>query len=225
MAAGLAGAVFGAVHGLGGQDIPLRTGADFASFVQRQPHYLIREWLFLVYAVFVVGEGVGLYYLTRPARGNALWALVAFSSGILIGIAQDATMVAFVRQFPTEYEAAEATTRPALESLGRTVSAIISVQQAVSNVLLGVGVALFSVAVLRTGVASMWFGLSGMVAATASVLFGVVTAAAHHGHLQVFAEYAFGVAVLWDLWAAMVLISRSTGIMDSRSLFSPSRET
>ncbi len=175
--------------------------------MQRQPHYLVREWLFLAYAVFAVGQGVGLYYLTRPARRVALWALVAFSSGILVGIVQDAAVVAFVRQFPTEYGAADAATRPALESLGRTVSATIGVQQAVSNVLLGVGVALYSVAVLRAGVASTWFGLSGFVAAAAGVLFGVVTAAAPHlGEFQEVAEHAFGLVVLWDLWAAVVLL-------------------
>jgi hypothetical protein len=100
-------------------------------------------------------------------------------------------------------------TRLALESLGRTVSAIIGVQQAVSNLLLGAGVALFSVAILRTGVASKWFGLLGVLAATASVFFGVVTAAAPHlGAFQVVAEHAFGLVVLWDLWAAVVMLRR-----------------
>lgn len=206
VSAGLAGAVVGALHGLGGQEVPLRVGADFASFVQRQPHYLVREWLFLLYAVLAVGEGIGLYYLTRAARSIASWALVAFAAGILVGIAQDAIMVAFVRQFPAEYATADAQTRIALESLGRTVSAVIGVQQAVANVLLGVGVALYSVAVLRTGVASKWFGLSGVLAASASVVFGVVTAVPYHGPLQVAAEHAFGLVVLWDLWAGIVLL-------------------
>src|SRR3990172_454436 len=135
VSAGLAGALVGAVHSLGGQEIPLRDPADFLSLVQRGPSYLVREWLFLAYAVFAVGEGVGLYYLTRPARSIALWALVAFSAGILIGIVQDAAVVAFVRQFPSDYAAADAMTRRALEPLARTVVAIIDVQQAVANVL------------------------------------------------------------------------------------------
>ncbi|OFW08348.1 MAG: hypothetical protein A3H96_21570 [Acidobacteria bacterium RIFCSPLOWO2_02_FULL_67_36] len=197
----------GAVHSLGGQEIPLRDPADFLSLVQRGPSYLVREWLFLAYAVFAVGEGVGLYYLTRPARSIALWALVAFSAGILIGIVQDAAVVAFVRQFPSDYAAADAMTRRALEPLARTVVAIIDVQQAVANVLLGVGGALYSVAILRTGVASRWFGLLGVPAAVASVFFGVVTAAAPRlSELQAVAEYAFGLVVLWDLGAAIVML-------------------
>jgi hypothetical protein len=211
VSAGLAGAAVGAAHGLGGQDIPLTAGADFASLLQRQPQYLVREWLFLAYAVFGIGEGIGLYYLTRPAGSIALWALVAFSSGILVGIVQDAAVVAFVRQFPTEYAAADATTRPAQESLARTVGAIIGVQQAVANMLLGAGVALYCGAILRTGVASKWFGLLGALAATASAFFGVVTAAAPHlDEFRLVAEHAFGLVVVWDLWAAVVLLTRGT---------------
>ena len=207
VSAGLAGAVVGAIHGLGGQEIPLVTSADFLSFAQRQSDYLVREWLFLAYAVLAVGEGIGLYYLTRPARSIALWALVAFSAGILIGIVQDAAVVAFVRQFPTDYRIADAATRLALEPLGRTVGGIISVQQAVANVLLGVGGALYSVAILRTGVASKGFGLLGVVAAGASVFFGIVTAAApRFDGFQLLAERAFGLVVLWDLLAAMVML-------------------
>jgi Domain of unknown function (DUF4386) len=207
VSAGLVGSVVGAVHGLGGQEIPLGNSTDFLSLVQNGPAYLVREWLFLAYAVFAVGEGVGLYYLTRPARSIALWALVAFSAGILIGIVQDATVVAFVRQFPADYRAADATTRLALEPLARMMGAMIGVQQAVANVLLGVGGALYSVAILRTGVASRWLGLLGVMAAVASVFLGVVTAAApRFGELQAFAEQLFGLVVLWDLWAGIVML-------------------
>ena len=58
--AGLAGAVVGAVYGLGGQEIPLRQSADFLFLVEKQSAYYVREWLFLGYAVFVLGEGLGL---------------------------------------------------------------------------------------------------------------------------------------------------------------------
>jgi hypothetical protein len=205
--AGLAGAVVGAIHGLGGQEIPLQGSTDFATLVQKQSAYLLREWLFLAYAVFVVGESVGLYYLTRSAKSLSLWGLVAFSTGILVGIVQDAALVAFVRQFPIDYAAADTAARPTLEALGRMVGAIVSVQQAVANVLLGLGVALYSFAVLRTGVASKWFGLVGVIAAAASVGFGIVTAAAPRLiEFQLLAEQLFGVAVLWDLWAGVVML-------------------
>ena len=207
VAAGLAGAVVGAAHGLGGQEIPLVTSADFTTLVEKQTPYLIREWLFLVYAIFAVGEGIGLYYLTRPAKSIALWALVAFSAGILIGIAQDAVMVAFVRQLPTDYAAANAAAHLTLEPLARMIGALVAVQQSVSNVLLGVGGARYSTAILRDRLASRWFGAFGMVAASASVFMGFVTAAAPHLRgLQSFAEHAFGLVVLWDLWAGVVLL-------------------
>ena len=137
--------------------------------VENQSASYVREWLFLGYAAFVLGEGLGLYYLTRPVGSMALWALVVFSAGILVGIVQDAALVAFVGQFPTDYAGADTTTRSALEPVARTFGAIIGVQQAVANILLGFGVALYALAVLRTGVASRWFGLFGLASAAASV--------------------------------------------------------
>lgn len=215
VAAGLAGAVVGAVHGLGGQEIPLVTGNDFLTLVRRQPHYLLREWLFLLYAIFAVGEGIGLYYLTRRTNGVALWALVAFSAGILVGIVQDATSVALVRQFPTDYARADATTRLALEPMARMVGATIAVQQSVANLLLGIGGALYSAAVLRGRTVSRWFGMLGFVAALASVLLGIVTATAPRlAALQAFAEHAFGFVVLWDLWAGLIMLRFRPGHRD-----------
>ena len=103
-----------APSGLGGQEIPLRQSADFLFLVENQSAYYVREWLFLGYAAFVLGEGLGLYYLTRPVGSMALWAMVVFSAGILVGIVQDAAVVAFVGQFPTDYVGADTTTRSRL---------------------------------------------------------------------------------------------------------------
>ena len=105
VSAAFGGTAVGAAYGLGGQEIPLANGADLLALAHAS--YLVREWLFLLYAVFAVAEGVGLYYLTRPAGSLALWALVAWMVGIFIGILQDATLVAFVGSFPTDYAAAE----------------------------------------------------------------------------------------------------------------------
>lgn len=78
--------------------------------------------------------------------------------------------------------------------------------------LLGVGGALYSVAVIRTGVASRWFGLAGVAAAVAGGFFGVVVAAApHFGDLQALAQRGVGLVVLWDLWAAIVMLGFRDG--------------
>ena len=137
----------------------------------------------------------------------ALWALVVFSAGILVGIVQDAAIVAFVGQFPTDYAGANPTTRSALEPMARTFGAIIGVQQATANILLGFGVALYALTVLRTGVASKSFGVFGFASAAASVLFGIVTATApRFSDFEPLAEQLFGFVVLWDLWAAFVML-------------------
>jgi hypothetical protein len=205
VAAGLVGSAVGAVHGLGGQEIPLGNSADFLSLTHNQGSYLAREWFFLLYAIFAVGEGVGLYYLTRPAGSLALWALVAWSVAIVIGIVQDAALVAFVQQFPTEYAGADETTRLALEPLARTLSTLIGVQQSVANALLGISVTLYSVAILRTGVVSRWFGAFGFASAAASLSFAVVTAFAL-ASFRTGVEHAFGLVVAWDAWAGIVML-------------------
>jgi len=201
------GSAVGAVHGLGGQEIPLATEADLLELAQSQSTYLIREWLFLLYAILLVAEGVGLYYLTRPAGSLAVWAFVAWTAGIFIGIVQDAALVAFVTQFPPDYAAADAATRLALEPLARTVGAIIGVQQSVANGLLGIALALYSVAVLRTCVGSRAYGVFGIVAAASSLLYAlVIGSASRFDNLQSFAEQAFGMAVMWDLWTGIVML-------------------
>jgi hypothetical protein len=138
--------------------------------------------------------------------------MIVFSAGIFVGIVQDAAVVAFVRQFPIDYAGADTTTRLALEPLARTVGAIIGVQQTVANTLLGFGGALYSLAVLRTGVASRWFGGFGLVAAAAGVAFAVVTATApHFCEFEPIAEQLFGFVVFWDLWAAIVMLRVGDG--------------
>ena len=81
VSAAFGGTAVGVAYGLGGQEIPLANGADLLALAHAQASYLIREWLFLLYAILVVAEGVGLYYLTRPAGSIALWALVAWEIG------------------------------------------------------------------------------------------------------------------------------------------------
>ena len=217
VSAGLAGAVVGAVNGLGGQEVPLVTSTDFLTLVSQQRPYILREWLFLIYAIFAVGEGIGLYFLTRRTNVIALWALVAFSAGILIGVVQDATSVALVRQFPTDYALADATARQTLEPIARMVGATIAVQQSIANLLLGIGAALYSAAVLRGRTASRWFGIVGFTGAAASVLFGIVTATAPRlAALQAFAEHAFGFVVLWDLWAGLIMLRFHPAITTDR---------
>jgi hypothetical protein len=81
------------------------------------------------------------------------------------------------------------------------------VQQSVANVLLGIGVALYSAAVLRTRVATKWFALLGVLAAAASVFYALVTVSTPRlDGLQPIAEQVFGFVVVWDLWAGLIML-------------------
>lgn len=205
--AGIIGSVVGAAYGLGGQQIPVGGGVDLLRLTQLQAHYVTREWLFLAYAVFATGEGVGLYYLTRRSSNFALWALVAWFTGAVVGIVQDAIVVAFVHRFPADYAAADAPTRVLLEPLARNVLAVVDVQQSVANLLLGIGVALYSVASLRTRTAPIGFALFGITAAAAGVLYAlVITSGQQLAGLQPLAEQVFGLVVVWDVWAGIVML-------------------
>jgi len=225
--AGIIGSVVGAVYGLGGQQIPVGDGAELLRLAQLQPHYVTREWLFLAYAVFATGEGVGLYYLTRRSSNIALWALVAWFTGIVVGIVQDAIVVAFVHRFPADYAAANAATRVILEPLARNVLAIVDVQQSVANVLLSIGVALYSVSILRTRTAIIGFGLFGIPAAAAGVFYAlVIVSGPQLAGLQPLAEQIFGLVVLWDIWAGIVMLRarRRDAVRTVHSAPAPDRE-
>ena len=214
--AGIIGSVVGVAYGLGGQQIPVSDGVELLRLTQLQAHYATREWLFLAYAVFATGEGVGLYYLTRRSRNLALWALVAWLTGAVVGIVQDAIVVAFVHRFPADYAAADTATRVILEPLARNVLAIVDVQQSVANFMLGIGVALYSVASLRLRAAPIGFGLFGIPAAAAGVLDALVIASRRQlAGLQPLAEQLFGLVVLWDIWAGIVMLRARRSVPES----------
>jgi hypothetical protein len=210
--AGIIGSVVGAVCGLGGQQIPVSDGVELLRLTQLQAPYVTREWLFLAYAVFATGEGVGLYYLTRRSSNLALWALVAWLTGAVVGIVQDAMVVAFVHRFPADYAAADAATRVILEPLARNLLAVVDVQQSVANLLLGIGVALYSVASLRLRAAPIGFAFLGIPAAAAGLFYALVIASGRQlAGLQPVAEQLFGLVVVWDLWAGIVMLRARRG--------------
>lgn len=206
VAAGIAGSVVSGIGGLGGQEIPLLSASDAMTLAQRRTAYVAREWLFLFYAVLAVGQGVGLYLLTRGTGQLALWAGAAFFAGIGVGIVQDAAVVGFIAQFPIEYVAADGAVRAGLESQGRIALAMILAAQTIANLLLGVGVALFAAALLRRRNVSAAFGVAGCVAAAAAIFYGVVVATPPLAEYRAAAEQVFGLVVLWDLWAGVVMI-------------------
>jgi hypothetical protein len=209
--AAIIGSIVGATHGLGGQEIPAADGSQLARLVQLQRHYAAREWMFLAYAVLAIPEGVGLYVLTRRARRSALWALAMWIAGSLVGVVQDAAVVRFVVRWPLDYAAADAATRPVLERLARETLDAVSLQQSVANLLLSVSVVLYCRAIQRTAAAPAAFAGWGYVSAAAGIFYAAVAVAGPNGAAwHAWAERAFGLVVMWDMWAAFVLLGAAS---------------
>src|SRR5262249_17734224 len=146
-------------------------GKQLLFLYERQAGYLTRETLFLLYPIFGLAEGFGLYLLLRRAGAFVGGALAAWLSGLVIGIATDVLTITVVAQLAPEYASAGEAGRPALEALARVLDSYIGLMQIVCEALVCVGLSLFALAVLRTGVAPRWLGWVGLAAA---VLVGLI---------------------------------------------------
>ncbi len=207
-AAEIAGAAIGAANGLGGQNLPLGSEAELLALARNREAYLWREWLYLLVAIFALGEGLGLYYLVRRTGGIAVWALGAWSVGLIIGIVEDAMVVALVDQFSIDYAAADESSRGALAVSAKTYDAIIRLQQFVANALgSGVGLGLFAIAGLRTARLPRWLAVVGLVAAVGvGWVFGIVNVFDRSAETVAMYENAFALLVVWDIGIGVTLL-------------------
>src|SRR5262245_22493161 len=81
-AALIGGSVVSAYFGLGGENLPCRDGEQLLFLYDRRAGYLTRETLFLLYAIFALPEGFGVYLLLRRGGPFVRGALIAWLSGL-----------------------------------------------------------------------------------------------------------------------------------------------
>ena len=128
--------------------------------------FLSYMWFLLLGSVLLIPAALGFYQALRVA-GALLWiAVAAMFTGALLYIASNMTLIGMAYELVPGYVEASETIRPALAAMASTLGATSRVALTLAGFpFLGIGLALFSLAVLRTSVVPRWVGWLGLAAA------------------------------------------------------------
>ena len=123
-------------------------------------------WLFVLGPVLAIAAALGFFQALRGA-GDLIWiAAVVFVVGAFLVVARSVIELAVVYELAPAYVEADASTKSALEVVGDTLESARVIAGAVSDALnFGIGVLLFSLAILGTAVVPKWVGWLGIVVA------------------------------------------------------------
>ena len=134
-----------------------------------QTVYLTQQSFMMLTFLLVVPAALGLYWALRQAGGVPLIATVAVMVGALLGVDGALRVMRIWEGLAPAYAEADAATRLTLEVMYETLTGGTSHQ--VEWVLLsGIGVGLFSVAILRTALLPKWIAWLGLFVALAGWL-------------------------------------------------------
>ena len=127
---------------------------------------LIATGLFVLAPVLAIGAALGLFQALRGA-GDLMWiAVVAFVIGLLFVIVNSLIGLGIIYELAPDYVDASGAARLSLEVTADTLATIGVLADLVSSALtFGIGVLLFSLAILRTSVAPKWVGWLGVLVA------------------------------------------------------------
>ena len=149
-----------------------------------QAVYLTQQSFMMLTFLLAVPAALGLYRALRPAESTAVIALAAAVAGALIGVGGALLNMSLWARLAHAYAEAQAATRPILEVTYETLIGVGPSHQLTWALLSGIGVGLFSVAILRTALLPKWVAWLGLFVALAGWL-----------HL---------LTVVWGVWGAWV---------------------
>ncbi len=207
----VAGTAIGEVYGLGGQNLPVATHEELGLLAESSLPFLLREWFYLFVAIFAIGEGLGLYFLMRNSS-LALWAVIAWIVGLMVGIVEDAAVIGLINHVVSVYPVATETSRESMLFATGLSFETIKIQQFISLLLsVGVGGLLFSVVGWRSRALPRWLCIVGILAAvTTGWCFGLCNVVLDSEDAALLFENGFALVVIWDLTVGIVLLSSAT---------------
>ena len=154
-------------------------GQRLLHIADHQAVYLTQQSFMMLTFLLVVPAALGLYWALRQAGSVPMVATLAIMAGALLGVDGALRVMRFQEVLAPAYVEADAATRLTLEVMYETVTAGAS-HQVEWALLSGIGVGLFSVAIIRTALLPKWIAWLGLFVALAGWL-----------HL---------LTVVWDTW-------------------------
>jgi len=124
------------------------------------------SWLFVLGPILVAIAGLGFFHRLRQA-GPLMWiALVTFSGGGFLIVYRGSIFVAMTYELAPAYVAASGDTERTIAAVGDTLLMFATTADYIGAALVaGIGLPLFSWAILRTNIAPKWVAWLGFFAA------------------------------------------------------------
>ncbi len=124
------------------------------------------DWLVILALIFETAAVVAFFYVLRVAGALTWLGLAAWLTGLQLVMLEHILVLGIDSVLMPRYVAASEAVRPTLDVLASTLNGTRMLAALVGNTLaLGVGVPVFSLAVLRTRLAARWISWLGLVAA------------------------------------------------------------
>ena len=165
--------------------------------------YLTQQSFTLLTFLLVVPAALGLYWALRQAGSVTAIATVAVMAGALVGVGSALLNLSLWDRLAPAYAEADAATRLTLEVMYQTLISVGPSHVVAWLLLAGIGVGLFSVAILRTALLPKWIAWLGLFVALAAWLH-LLTAASDA--LWVLHEIKFDSFNLWTLAVGVALL-------------------
>ena len=181
--------------------------------VENQVMAAIVSWGFVFAPILLAVAGLGFLYALRHA-GPSMWiALLTFSGGGLLIVYRGAIFVAMTYELAPAYVAASGSAQSTLAAVGDTLMMFTIVGDFVGAALVaGIGLPLFSWAILRTKIAPKWVAWLGFIAAIAG---GWVTFLRPVSEVFEIIEFIGGIGFfVWMVIMGVVLLRTTEPVSD-----------
>ena len=168
---------------------------------------IIGHWFDVLALLLMMAAVLGFYLALRQA-GPLLWiAVVAFLTGIIFLLSHEFIRLGIAYELAPGIADASTAIRPALEVMANTLRQTSWLAAGVGYVLIfGIGVLLFSFAILRTSVVPKWIGWLGLIVVAVNVALVTLLSGVFDSSIRPPWLLASGTSLGWVLAMGVVLL-------------------
>ena len=165
------------------------------------------HWFDVLAIVLNMAAVLGFYQALRKAGPLLLIGVVAFHTGFLFLLAHEFIRLGIAYELVPGIAEASAATRPALEVMVDTLRQTSRVASGVGYMLIfGIGVLLFSIAILQTSVVPNWIGWLGLINVAAQAALVTILSGVFDSSIKPPWLLATGTSLGWLLAMGVVLL-------------------
>ena len=149
-----------------------RDTSALAHLADNQSAMALFAWLWVLYIALLIPAVLGFHAALRATKLPLVIGTASATIGLVFGLMYWLLTLGVIYDVAPGYAAAGAASQPAIEVVGRGMLTATIAIDSLANVFFGIGVGLFSLAILETRAVPRWLGWFGLALAVAGVLDG-----------------------------------------------------